>query len=85
MNGESGSPKQQASERVLRVEWMLYVIGAIAGVAYVGPFFGKLTGYYEGLFSLVFVVAFIGLVHVLKPILEKLVLEKIAGEKNVRE
>ena len=54
-------------------------------MAYVGPFFGKLTGLYEGLFSLVFVVAFIGLVHVLKPILEKLVLEKIAGEKNVRE
>lgn len=49
-----------------RAEWLIYAAAAFAGVGYVGPWLGQMTGYYEGLFSLGFVVAVIAAVHLFK-------------------
>lgn len=68
------------SERATRVEWIVYALAALVGVGYVGPYLGRVTGYYEGLFSLAFVLGAIGLFQLYKTLAARKSGERHGGE-----
>jgi len=77
---ENEPDKPERKLRTQQIEWLIYVGAALIGVGYVGPYLGKLTGYYEGFFSLGLVLAALGLVQAYK----KLTIKK-SGDIDVGE
>lgn len=67
--GDKAQAKERKTgDRAQRFEWAIYACAVLAGVGYVGPYLGRITGYYEGLFSLAFVLCAVGLVQLYRAI-----------------